>query len=91
MRERVKRQEVWRRAAARMTKVKGPAKAKVLQQEIAAAGLTMQQVIGRVVTEYLGKDPAEDQVRALAATFSLALGVKADRFFDFWLEGRSGR
>lgn len=91
MRHRVRNQEVWRRAAARMEKVKGPAKAKILQEEIAAAGLTMQEVIGRVVTDYLGKDPTEDQVRGLAATFSLALGVKADRFVALWLEGRSRR
>lgn len=74
-----------------MEKVRGPAKAKILQEEIAAAGLTMQAVIESVVTDYLGKDPTEDQVRGLAATFSLVLGVKADRFVALWLEGRSRR
>ncbi len=91
MRHRVRRQEVWWRAAVRMEKVRGPAKAKILQEEIAAAGLTMQEVIERVVTDYLGKDPTEDQVRGLAATFSLAVGVQADRFVALWLEGRSRR
>jgi hypothetical protein len=74
-----------------MQKATGPDKAKALQDEIKNQGLTMTEAIGRVVKEFLGEDPAEDQVRGLAATFAKTLGVKPDRFVALWREARLRR
>lgn len=90
MRER-QRDEVWRRAKARMDKVAGPYKARALTEELWKQGLNVTEAIRRVVEEFLGTNTTEDQVRALAATWAWVLGVEVDRFVALWREYRSRR
>ena len=76
---------------ARMAKATGPGKAKALQEEIQRHGITMSEAIERVVTDFLGENPTEDQVRALATSLAKVLGVRVDRFVALWREARPRR
>lgn len=83
--------EVWRRAKARMDRVARADKAKVLREELAREGISEGEAVRRVVSEYLGENPGEDQLRTLAATFASAFGMKPDRFLALWREARANR
>lgn len=51
----------------------------------------MSEAIGRVVDEFLGENPTEDQVRGLAATLAEVVGVKVDRSVALRREARLRR
>ena len=83
--------EVWYRAKSRMDSVAMHDKARVLREEIAREGITEEEAVWRAVEDYYGKNPSDDQVRALAAIFSSVFGMKPDRFVALWLRARSRR
>jgi hypothetical protein len=66
-------------------------KIRVLRDELEKAGLTETEAIGRIVKDYLGVNPKEDQVRDLAAIFASVFGMKPKRFVALWLAGRERR
>ena len=76
---------------ARMARATGPIKAKVLQEEIERQGITMSEAIERVVTDFLGNKPTENQVRDLATSLAKLLGVRVERFVALWREARFRR
>ena len=80
--------EAWRSAKRRVDRLSGPAQAKALVQEIQKQGLDMSEVVGRIVVEFLGENPSDDQVRSLAASLAFMLDMRPNSFVDFWREFR---
>ncbi len=78
------RDEMWRRAKARMDRAASFDRSRVFKEEIERAGLTEVEAIRRVVEDMLGKNPTEDQVKDLAKAFAWVFGMKPDRFVFLW-------
>jgi len=51
----------------------------------------MSEAIERVVTDFLGNKPTENQVRDLATSLAKLLGVRVERFVALWREARFRR
>lgn len=83
--------EMWRRAKARMDRAASFDRSRVFKEEIERAGLTEAEAIRRVVEDMVGKNPTEDQVKDLARAFAWVFGMKPDRFVVLWRGGRDKR
>lgn len=82
-----KQEPTWRQLWSRMDKLPGPMKARALREEAARRGISDDEMIKRVVEEFLGgswEQASEDQVRDLAATLAPLLGMKPERFVALW-------
>ncbi len=79
-----KRDEVWRRAKARMDRVTGPDRARAFQEELKSQGIPLGKAICRAIRDFCGENATEDQVRALGARWAKDLGVSPDGWVRFW-------
>ena len=80
------REEKWRRAKCKLDSTTFAAQSRALRYEMAKQGISVADAIPRIVKVFLPyeKNPSEDQVRALAATWSEMLGVSVERFVGLW-------
>jgi hypothetical protein len=85
-RVRSQREEKWRKAKQQLDRTTLADQSKALRYEMAKQGISVAVAIPRIVKAFLPyeKNPSEDQVRALAASWAGLMGVSEERFVELW-------
>lgn len=83
---RPKKGERWRKAKEKLDTTTLADQSRALLYEMAKQGISVEEAIPKIVKGFLPyeKNPSEDQVRGLAATWADMLGVSVERFVELW-------